>query len=95
MEIIQEDLQCSQVWSVRKALEGREFASDIHSITIDGKVGALIERDTDVVPGRYKLGYDREGAPTTDYIRKTARAWIGASPPPPHRCLASFYDFAT
>lgn len=46
MEIMQEDLQCSQVWSVRKALEGREFASDIHSITIDGKVGALIERDT-------------------------------------------------
>lgn len=69
----------------------KRYPFDRSRITIDGKVGALIERDTDVVPGRCKLGYDREGAPTTDYIRKTARAWIGAS----HRCLASFYDFAT
>lgn len=37
---------------------------------MDGKVGALIERDTDVVPGRYKLGYDREGAPTIIFAKQ-------------------------
>lgn len=58
-------------------------------LTIDGKVGALIERDTDVVPGRYKLGYDREGTPiifAKQLVAGLARR-TDAWPP--------FYDFAT
>lgn len=43
-------------------------------LTIDGKVGALIERDTDVVPGRYKLGYDREGTPII-FAKQLVQDW--------------------
>lgn len=67
MQITQEDSRCSQALKRSekrgKGICKRYPSRSLSYLTIDGKVGALIERDTDVVLGRYKLGYDREGTP--------------------------------